>query len=107
MPEASPNHLASSLNHNQRELLERRYPRAGYWFNTLPTHPFIHGVNASPSMVPRTRVPWRLNDPVPPLLDTPLHGAMGECTRHISGVRSTQASRYCDSKIVDFKWHIR
>jgi hypothetical protein len=29
MPEASPNHLASSLDHNQRELLERCYLRAG------------------------------------------------------------------------------
>jgi hypothetical protein len=26
---------------------------------------------------------------------------------YISGVCSTQASRYCDSKIVDFRWHIR
>jgi hypothetical protein len=80
MPEDSPNHLASSLNHNQRELLERRYPRAGHRFNMLPTHPSIHGVNVSRSMVPRTRVPRRLNDLVPPLLDTPLHGATGECT---------------------------
>jgi hypothetical protein len=47
MSEASPNHLASSLDHNQRESLERCYPRAGYWFSMLPTHPFIHGVNAS------------------------------------------------------------
>jgi len=79
MPEASPSHLASSLNHDQRELLERRYPHACYWFNMPPTHSFIHGVNASQSMVPRTRVPRGLNDLVPPLLDTPLHGATGEC----------------------------
>src|ERR1700710_2807035 len=75
MPEDS-----SSLNHNRHKLLERRYPRAGYLLNILPTHPSIHGVNASQSTVPRTRVPRGLNDLVPPLLDTPRHGATGQCT---------------------------
>jgi hypothetical protein len=47
MSQDSPNSQSqltlSSLDDEQRQLLENRYPRAGYWFNMLPIHPFIHG----------------------------------------------------------------
>lgn len=29
-------------------MLQRRFPRAGYWFGMLPTHPFIHGSQGAP-----------------------------------------------------------
>ncbi|KAJ8582876.1 hypothetical protein M405DRAFT_846184 [Rhizopogon salebrosus TDB-379] len=66
MPENS-NNFAPSFDNQQRELLEHRFPRAGYWFNMLPTHPFIHGINASASQptASQLRVPRGLNDLVP------------------------------------------
>ncbi|KAG2070625.1 hypothetical protein BDR04DRAFT_1099612 [Suillus decipiens] len=40
---------SSTLNEEeQREIPQQRFPRAGYWFNMLPTDPFIHGVKNMP-----------------------------------------------------------
>ncbi|KAG2360615.1 hypothetical protein BDR07DRAFT_138743 [Suillus spraguei] len=52
-----PNNLMSDSNYSQsftlneeeqRGILQQRFPRAGYWFNMLPTHSFIHVVENMP-----------------------------------------------------------
>ncbi|KAG2355657.1 hypothetical protein BDR07DRAFT_1492954 [Suillus spraguei] len=49
---------SSTLNEEeQREILQQRFPLAGYWFNMLPTHPFIHGVENMLSRVPALSQP--------------------------------------------------
>jgi len=70
MPDSS-NSDNLSLSNQQRELLERHYPRTGYWFNMLPTHPFIHGPNASQlPTASQLHVPRGLSDVVSPLPGT-------------------------------------
>jgi hypothetical protein len=54
MPENSNNFAPSFDTNQQRELLERHFPRAGYWFNMLPMHPFIHGIHQH-SLLPEVR----------------------------------------------------
>ncbi|KAG1744455.1 hypothetical protein EDB19DRAFT_1906696 [Suillus lakei] len=48
----SPSLSPSLINKDQCEVFERHYPRASYWFNILPTHPFIHG----PAMPSQTQL---------------------------------------------------
>jgi hypothetical protein len=54
-------------------MLQRRFPRAGYWFNMLPTHPFIHG-NENMPLPPSTAL-RRTHDVAPPpySLHNPVH----------------------------------
>src|SRR6267154_2241509 len=47
----------------QQEILQQRFPHAGYWFNMLPTHPFIHGVENIP---PQPTLPRPFHDLVSP-----------------------------------------
>ncbi|KAG1771527.1 hypothetical protein EDD22DRAFT_947961 [Suillus occidentalis] len=73
MSQDSPNSQSqltlSSLDDEQRQLLENHYPRTGYWFNMLPTHPFIHGsgsqATASGEAQSHAPVPQRLHDVSP------------------------------------------
>ncbi|KAI0055787.1 hypothetical protein BV25DRAFT_1921523 [Artomyces pyxidatus] len=44
---------------------QRRFPRAGYWFNVLPTHPFIHGPGGLPAPAPPHQPPPGAFQPPP------------------------------------------
>ncbi|KAG2749318.1 hypothetical protein P692DRAFT_20732641 [Suillus brevipes Sb2] len=61
-PNSESHFTLSSLDDEQHQLLENRYPRAGYWFNMLPTHPFVHGSQATTSGEAHAPVPQRLHD---------------------------------------------
>ncbi|KAG1905524.1 uncharacterized protein F5891DRAFT_1183466 [Suillus fuscotomentosus] len=70
-PSQSPSCL---INADQREILEHHYPCAGYWFNMLPTHPFIHGPPSQPS---QTQFQGPVSMPPPYSLQGMLHNPDG------------------------------
>ena len=61
------------------DLLQRRFPRAGYWLNLLPTHPFIHGPGVPPDL--------SAGGGIPPLPYLPLDPALSQASQM---VQSTQ-----------------
>jgi len=50
MSDSNSNPQDTPSTDEYRELLQRCFPRAGYWLNLLPTHPFIHGPGVHPDL---------------------------------------------------------
>ncbi|KAG1732555.1 hypothetical protein EDB19DRAFT_1911944 [Suillus lakei] len=63
MSDSSHSQSPNCSEEEQREMLQHCFPHAGYWFNMLPTHPFIHGIENIPPP-PSTPPPYSACDPV-------------------------------------------
>lgn len=73
----------TSSSDEYHDLLQRRFPRAGYWLNLLPTHPFIHGPGVPPDS--------SAGGGVPPLPYLPLDPALSQTSQTVQPYRfSTQ-----------------
>lgn len=54
MSDSNPSSQDTALTDEYHDMLRCRFPRAGYWLNMLPTHPFIHGPGIQPDTIGNT-----------------------------------------------------